>query len=217
MVLAASHAGEAVAEPARDALFVIHEEPYAEVIVNAWTAGARQDLDGERRCVVLFGVNSKGEQTAWPQDCSSDVKADAAAAAQRWRYRVGNVEPGEIFARFHATFVYPETGDPFVLMNNDVVAKPPERYPAGLIVRSRFQVTHRPALKLRGVTLESGERCEVRVRVAANGKPTDVTATACPASMVSAVQTYVRKWRWAPLQENGEGFTGETTVVVRIP
>jgi len=170
--------------------------------------------------LVLFGVNSKGERTAWPQECPTEVEAHAVAAAADWRFKPGEVRQGEVFARFHATFVYPVDGKPYVLLANDIVTRPPLEFPAGLVVRSGFVVTHRPPLRLRGVDLEEvprGERCTARVEVSAKGRPNRVEVNACPEVLREAVADYVGKWRWAPLQENGQGFRGETTVVVRIP
>lgn len=208
------------AQPASNIAFILHETPYAQVVVSAWAAGDAGAASDGSRCVVLFGVNSKGERTAWPKDCPEAVQADALEAASRWRYLPGAVRKGEVFARFHATFVYPVDGAPFVEIPNDLVAQAPAVYPEGLVFRSRFKVVHRPPLKLRGVDLDtvtSGERCEAVVAVSSKGKPVSVDVTSCHPSLAEAVAKYVNGWRWAPLEENGQGFTGETTVVVRLP
>ena len=218
--LALGVGASANAQVGGDPAFVVHERPYAQVIVDAWSAGAAVGNDSLVRCSVLFGVNSKGERTAWPQACPPEVEADVRTVTDRWQYRVGEVGSGEVFARFHAVFVYPADAAPYVEIANEIVERPPESYPAGLVMRTGFNVLHRPPFRLRGVSMDQvprGERCEVEVEVAANGKPQAVEVTSCPDLLQQAIGEYVRRWRWSPLEQNGEGFVGKTTVVVRIP
>ena len=217
LALAVVGFSSASARASTDERFAVHEAPYAEIWVDRFIRPVRVESQEVGRCVVLLGVNSKGEQTVWPQDCMQDLARASVASASQWSYAHGEVRAGEMYARFRAEFVFPEGEDPFVQIPWHILEEPPERYPAGLVVRSEILVRNRRAVVIKPSLRDAypGPRqCSAKVLVSANGLPKDISEVDCPEEWTSAWVKSLRKWRWERLQENGVPFEASTRVVV---
>jgi len=200
-----------------DERFAVHEHPYAQIRVDGFARPVRVEGHEVGRCVVLLGVNSKGEQTAWPQDCAEDLARASVASAAEWSYAPGEVGPGEIYARFHAVFVFPEGEDPFVQIPWRILTESPNRYPTGLVARSEVQIRHRHVVEIKPSLREAypgPRKCSARVLVSAKGLPKAITEVECPEEWTLVWVKSLRKWRWERLLENGVPFESSTTVTV---
>ena len=197
--------------------FAVHESPYATVWIERVVPAARLSLAQEARCTVLFGVNSLGEKTAWPQDCDEVSGAASLAAARHWVYEVGDVRPGELYARFHAEFVFAVEGEPYVQMPWHVLRTPPAVYPERLRIRSEIAVRERRAVELPEAVRDAHARphaCAATVALSSKGAPRSITEVVCPEAWTPTFVKSIRKWRWEKLRENGEPFEANARVVV---
>lgn len=215
--VASSHAYAGGEEEDGRYRFAVHENPYALVWVERVVPPERVAGQSSERCTVLLGVNSKGEKTAWPQDCSEPAAAASLDAARQWVYTHGDVRPGELYARFHVDFVFPADGEAFVQIPWHILETPPEVYADQLIVRSELLVRERRAVELSSTLRDAHPRphtCSATVALSSNGAPRTITEVACPEAWTPSFLKSLRKWRWEKLRENGEPFEASTRVDV---
>ena len=174
------------AQPALNIAFILYETPYAQVVVSAWAAGDAGAASDGSRCAVLFGVNSKGERTAWPKDCPEVSKRTRSR-----RLRDGGISQ----ARFGRSIrsVSRHLRIQWMVPHSSRSPTPrragARRVPRGPRLPQPFQGRHRPPLKLRGRP-HRDERRAVR-----SGSPSRQRAGRSRWTSRRVIRRWPRPWR----------------------
>ncbi|MEZ4241739.1 MAG: energy transducer TonB [Myxococcota bacterium] len=58
--------------------------------------------------------------------------------------------------------------------------------------------------------------CTLIVRVSVKGRPQDVRVAACPEEIAPLALQSVRRWRWAPAEEDGVPVAADTDVSIQF-
>jgi len=208
--------------PDWEPLFSVRHKAYAEVGVYQIVKPAPVlGLDAERRCTVLFGVNSQRLNTAWADPaCHEDVAEQTLAAARKWNLMHGEVRAGEMYGRFRATFVYAADGGEvrIVLPGEDLVStrdNMPEFVTTISTVEPLLRVPPRLPAKMLKSGLQEAE-CTFDVAVDARGRTEVLGVDSCPAEYVAAGERAVKRWRWTRPEVGGEYVTVQTRVRLRF-
>ncbi|HHO49799.1 MAG TPA: hypothetical protein ENK18_02750 [Deltaproteobacteria bacterium] len=208
--------------PHRDPDLVVDHRSFAEVQIygREWPPGLAGEQ--ERTCDMLFQVDSERRVWAWAEECDPEVRGRSEAAANQWRLVHGRIEPGEVFARFRGTFVFPASGDHPVLRipEADLVAPERDELPPYLETYAPARAYHRipPRLPRAFATdvLEDQVVCEYGVRVSVRGRPDGFTFVSCPGAYAPYAERAIGRWRWTPATANGEAIASTTVVRVRF-
>ena len=216
-----AEAFEPVPAPEGKPLFMVDHRSFAEIGVYEihWPEVAPSEVD--RRCDVLFQVNSIRRVWAWPEDCDASVRDPTVLAAQQWRLMHGKIEPGERYARFRGTFFYPAGG-----------GHPELRIPAGdLKSRARglpdHVRTYAVAKTIRSVppklprgfateTLDQIVLCDFDVAVSAKGRPDEIRVRRCPGAYTPYAEKAIRQWRWTPASADGKEIASRVVARIRF-
>ncbi|MEZ4239562.1 MAG: energy transducer TonB [Myxococcota bacterium] len=207
--------------PTKPPLFVVNHKSYAEIRVHGMVWPEPPPAEAERSCGVLFQVNSKRQVLAWPETCDPGVLDATSAAAQEWKLVHGKIEPGERYARFRGTFVFPAGGGhPLLRIPAEDLETPikdlPEFVETYTLPHAIKTVPPRLPDAFASEVLDDIVLCDYDVTVDRKGRPETLQVRQCPGAYQPYAEKAVRAWRWAPAAARGQAIASQVTVRIRF-
>lgn len=167
-------------------------------------------------CPVLVQVDGERQVFAWAEaSCDDEVRSVSLRAADEWVLRHGGTQDHATRHRFRATFRY-DAGRTELVLPADHVRTERGALPAGVHTLLGPRPISRPPPKLpRAGPMPEGE-CELDVAVSLRGRPGAIEVVRCPDGVIDLALRSVKKWRWAPAEEDGVPIEAVTRVSIHF-
>ncbi|MEQ1503182.1 MAG: hypothetical protein ABMB14_13175 [Myxococcota bacterium] len=203
-------AWEAPPMPTWPALFAMNHKSFAEVrVFDVRWPEPLADAADEVTCDVLFQVNSERRVWTWAESCDDRVRERVEAAGAAWSLTPGKIEPGERYARFRGTFVFPAGGGhpELRIAASDLLSNPRQlpQYVSTYVAATTLR-TEPPKLPRGFATevLEPTVTCEYAVTVDPGGRPAEIAPLSCPGGYGEFAERALQRWRWTPAEADGK-------------
>jgi outer membrane biosynthesis protein TonB len=170
----------------------------------------------EGSCPVLVQVDGERQVFSWAEaTCDDEVRDISLQTADAWLLRHAGAQDHSTRHRFQATFHYGAEGTRLVLPA-DVVRTDRASLPAGVHTFLDPRPIQRPPPRIPSGRAMPDAECELEVAVTDRGRPSEVTVADCPDEVAPLALRAVRKWRWAPAEDDGVPVASVTRVAIHF-